>query len=118
MPGVRIPVWLCSSWLRRCGADFSVKEKDEASPFARRKGTVECLHSPLPGVEGFFISAPRLVDLARQKFLKIIDNQPLLGCTGGALTSDEFKPGPIYLQGDHGAVAYRNLRITPAVPAK
>ena len=30
----------------------------------------------------------------------IIDNEPLLGCTGGALWSDEFKPGPIYLQGD------------------
>jgi hypothetical protein len=44
---------------------------------------------------------------------KIIDNQPLLGCTGGALTSDEFKPGPIYLQGDHTAVSYRNIILTP-----
>ncbi len=43
----------------------------------------------------------------------IIDNQPLLGCTGGALTSDEFKPGPIYLQGDHGSVEYRNLVLRP-----
>jgi hypothetical protein len=39
----------------------------------------------------------------------IIDNQPLLGCTGGALWSDEFKPGPIYLQGDHTGVSYRNI---------
>jgi hypothetical protein len=44
---------------------------------------------------------------------KIIDNQPLLGCTGGALTSDEFIPGPIYLQGDHTSVSYRNLVLTP-----
>jgi hypothetical protein len=44
---------------------------------------------------------------------KIIDNQPLEGCTGGALTSDESKPGPIYLQGDHGAVDYRNLVLRP-----
>jgi hypothetical protein len=43
----------------------------------------------------------------------IIDNQPLLGCTGGALWSDEFRPGPIYLQGDHGAVDYRNLILRP-----
>jgi hypothetical protein len=43
----------------------------------------------------------------------IIDNQPLLGCTGGALWSDEFKPGPIYLQGDHTAVSYRNIVLTP-----
>jgi hypothetical protein len=46
---------------------------------------------------------------------KIIDNQPLLGCTGGALWSDEFKPGPIYLQGDHTAVRYRNIVLTPIV---
>ncbi len=45
----------------------------------------------------------------------IIDNQPALGCTGGAMTSDEFKPGPIYLQGDHGPVAYRNLVLRPVV---
>lgn len=43
----------------------------------------------------------------------IIDNEPLLGCTGGALTSDEFKPGPIYLQGDHTRVNYRNIVLTP-----
>jgi len=46
---------------------------------------------------------------------KIIDNQPLLGCTGGALTSDEFKPGPIYLQGDHTSVKYRNLVLKPII---
>ena len=44
---------------------------------------------------------------------KIIDNQPLLGCTGGALWSDESKPGPIYLQGDHTGVNYRNIILTP-----
>jgi hypothetical protein len=46
---------------------------------------------------------------------KIIDNQPLLGCTGGALWSDEFRPGPIYLQGDHTAVRYRNIVLTPII---
>jgi Domain of Unknown Function (DUF1080) len=46
---------------------------------------------------------------------KIIDNQPVLGITGGALSADEFKPGPIYLQGDHGTVSYRNLVLTPIV---
>ena len=45
----------------------------------------------------------------------IIDNQPVLGCTGGAITSDEFKPGPIYLQGDHTNVDYRNMVLTPVV---
>jgi hypothetical protein len=45
--------------------------------------------------------------------VKIIDNQPLLGVTGGAISADEFKPGPIYLQGDHGAIMYRNIVLTP-----
>lgn len=45
----------------------------------------------------------------------IIDNEPLLGCTGGALWSDESKPGPIYLQGDHTKAAYRNVVLTPVV---
>ena len=46
---------------------------------------------------------------------KIIDNQPLLGCTGGALWSDVSRPGPIYLQGDHTSVEYRNLVLKPVV---
>ena len=46
---------------------------------------------------------------------KIIDNQPVLGCTGGAMTSDEFRPGPIYVQGDHTGVSYRNMILRPIV---
>lgn len=46
----------------------------------------------------------------------IIDNQPIVGCTGGALWSDEFRPGPIYLQGDHMAVKYRNIVLRPVLP--
>jgi len=47
--------------------------------------------------------------------VKIIDNQPIYGPTGGALKSDVFTPGPIYLQGDHGKVYYRNLVLTPII---
>jgi len=46
---------------------------------------------------------------------KIIDNQPVLGCTGGALWSDVTRPGPIYLQGDHTGIAYRNIVLKPVV---
>ena len=46
---------------------------------------------------------------------KTIDNQPVLGCTGGALWSDESRPGPIYLQGDHDSVDYRNIVLRPVV---
>ena len=33
----------------------------------------------------------------------IIGDQTIPGITGGALDSNEGAPGPIYLQGDHGA---------------
>ena len=46
---------------------------------------------------------------------KIIDNAPLLGCTGGALWSDQLRPGPIYLQGDHTGIDYRNIVLRPVV---
>jgi hypothetical protein len=45
----------------------------------------------------------------------IIANQPIKGCTGGALWSDEFRPGPIFLQGDHGSVSYRKVVLRPVV---
>lgn len=43
----------------------------------------------------------------------IIGDQTIPGITGGALDSDENAPGPIYLQGDHGPVSYRNIVLTP-----
>ncbi len=46
---------------------------------------------------------------------KTIDNAPVLGCTGGALWSDESRPGPIYLQGDHSDVNYRNMVLRPVM---
>jgi hypothetical protein len=45
--------------------------------------------------------------------VKVIDNQPLLGVTGGAMRAGGLLPGPIYLQGDHTSVKYRNMVLTP-----
>ena len=44
----------------------------------------------------------------------VICNQEIPGITGGALDSNEGEPGPLYLQGDHGPIEYRNIVITPA----
>lgn len=43
----------------------------------------------------------------------IIDNGEVPGITGGALDADEKAPGPIMLQGDHGKVQFRKVRLTP-----
>ncbi len=44
----------------------------------------------------------------------VICHQEIPGITGGALDSREGEPGPIYLQGDHGPIEYRNIVLTPA----
>lgn len=47
--------------------------------------------------------------------VKVIDNQPVPGPTGGAMHTDPMSPGPIYLQGDHTSVQYRNIVLTPRI---
>ena len=44
----------------------------------------------------------------------VISMQNIPGITGGALDSNEGEPGPLYLQGDHTAVEYRRIVLTPA----
>ncbi|UYQ94200.1 DUF1080 domain-containing protein [Chitinophaga horti] len=44
----------------------------------------------------------------------VINNQEIPGITGGALDSNEGEPGPIYIQGDHGPIEFKNITITPA----
>lgn len=58
---------------------------------------------------------------ANAKFLKVELNgkvihenaEVLKGATGGALQNNEVPVGPLLFQGDHGPVAFRNIRITP-----
>ena len=57
---------------------------------------------------------------ANAKFVKVVHNGKLIhenievtGPTRAAAFEDEKPTGPLMLQGDHGPVAYRNLRIVP-----
>ncbi|MGM0490800.1 MAG: 3-keto-disaccharide hydrolase [Planctomycetota bacterium] len=43
----------------------------------------------------------------------IHENLKLQNVTGGSLTGKEAPRGPVMFQGDHGPVAYRNLRVKP-----
>lgn len=45
--------------------------------------------------------------------VKVHDNVEVTKATGGELDRNYDEPGPIMLQGDHGAVAFRNIRIKP-----
>ncbi len=47
--------------------------------------------------------------------VKVIDNQAVIGPTGGAIYTDPAAPGPIYLQGDHTSVKFRNIHLEPVI---
>jgi len=58
--------------------------------------------------------------VANAKFIKVVhngavvhENVEVTGPTRAATFGDEKPIGPLMLQGDHGPVAYRNIRITP-----
>jgi len=68
--------------------------------------------------------APRFDDQGRKledaAFVQVVHNgvvihrdEPLGGPTRAASFQDEAPRGPLMLQGDHGPVAYRNLRLRP-----
>ena len=46
---------------------------------------------------------------------KVIDRSEVEGLTAIALDPHEAEPGPIVLQGDHGAVQFRNIVVRPLV---
>jgi len=67
--------------------------------------------------------APRFEDgkkTANAKFLKVTLNDEVINedveapkPTGSELSSKEVETGPLLFQGDHGPVAFRNVKITP-----
>ena len=44
---------------------------------------------------------------------RVICDREIPGITGGAIDSDEGSPGPIMLQGDHGAIEYPKHHDSP-----
>jgi hypothetical protein len=44
----------------------------------------------------------------------VISDGEISGPTGAALDGKVYEPGPLLLQGDHGRVSFRNVRIRPA----
>jgi hypothetical protein len=68
--------------------------------------------------------APKFEDgkkTSNAKFIKVTFNDKVIhedvectkGVTPGGLTGKEAATGPLMFQGDHGAVAFRNIKITP-----
>jgi hypothetical protein len=67
--------------------------------------------------------APRFEDTKRTtkaKFIKVVlndqvihENVEMKGPTPSGVTGKEAPTGPLMFQGDHGPVAFRNIKITP-----
>tara|TARA_R110002049_G_scaffold309268_1_gene519560 strand:+ start:81772 stop:82746 length:975 start_codon:yes stop_codon:yes gene_type:complete len=47
--------------------------------------------------------------------VKVIDNQPIDAPTSGAIYTNAAAPGPIYLQGDHTTVKYKDIYLAPVI---
>ena len=102
--------------------EVQVEDDSTAEPPSHHMGAVYGFLAPSPEMprrpgdwQSFDITLiGRRVTVA-QNGKTIIDNREIPGVTGGALDSHEELPGPIYLQGDHGGIAYRNIVLTPAI---
>jgi hypothetical protein len=64
-----------------------------------------------PSLDGGIARHARITVI--QNGVKIVDNAELSGVTGGALDADEVRAQGIFLQGDHGIVRYRNIKVRP-----
>ena len=56
---------------------------------------------------GKVLQKPRITVYHNGKL--VIDNQEIEGVTGAALNDNVIEQGPLYLQGNHGMVFYRNI---------
>ncbi len=101
---------------------YEVQVEDDSiqEPASHHMGAIYGFLAPIPeqprrpGVwQTFDITlAGRFVTVV-QNGQTIINNRAIPGITGGAIDSHEEAPGPLYLQGDHGGIAYRNIVLTP-----
>ena len=67
--------------------------------------------APRFNAAGQKISNAKIINVELNGVL-VQDNLELAGPTRGAMDNAETAAGPLRLQGDHGAVAFRNIRIT------
>lgn len=73
-------------------------------------------HAPRFNKKGAKIKNARFVSVVHNG-ITIHENVEVTGPTRAARFLDEKPLGPLMLQGDHGPVAYRNIKIWPLLPA-
>jgi 3-keto-disaccharide hydrolase len=101
--------------------EVQVEDDSLSEPPSHHMGAVYGFLAPSPEMprkpgewQSFDITLVGRMITVVQNGKTIIDNREIPGITGGALDSHEELPGPFYLQGDHGGIAYRNIVVMPA----
>lgn len=101
--------------------EVQVADTEEPSPvnLGGIYGFIKALELPSPVTGGWHIYEITLTGRVVTVVMNgktIVSKAEIPGITGGAIDSNESAPGPIYLQGDHTEVEYRNITIS--VPKK
>jgi hypothetical protein len=122
--GVEVPTYtdcggIYQRWRDEPGIDDSERGFEGRSPrvnAAKKPGEWQSLDAlfkaPLFDKGGNKVADAEFVRVELNGVL-IHENEKVSGPTRSAISSDEQSFGPLMLQGDHGPVAYRNLRMEP-----
>lgn len=109
-----------------CGGIYQRWDDKRGKGMEGFEGRAPALNASLPAGQwqsfDVLFRAPRFDGAGRKiedaRFIKVLhngkvvhENQPVGGPTRAAMFGDEKPHGPLMLQGDHGPVAFRNLRI-------
>jgi hypothetical protein len=116
----RLPKGSNSGFYLRGRYEVQIEDSDAAEPPLDHMGGIYGFLAPTsdprkqPGEwQTFDVTLVGRIVTVEMNGTRVICDREIPGITGGALDSDEASPGPVMLQGDHGAVEFRNLVITP-----
>jgi hypothetical protein len=92
-----------------CGGIYNIIAPSENASLP--PGVWQCFHVIFHKAKvdksGKVLQKPRITVYHNGKL--VIDNQEIEGVTGAALNDNVIEQGPLYLQGNHGMVFYRNI---------
>lgn len=117
----RYPVGSNSGVYLRGRYEVQIEDAEEPEPTNNQMGAIYGFIAPSSAIprkpgqwQSFDITLTGRMVTVVANGITIICNREIPGITGGAINSNEGEPGPIFLQGDHGPIEFRNIILTPA----
>lgn len=116
----RLPKGSNSGIYLRGRYEVQIEDSDAAEPPVDHMGGIYGFLAPTLDTRGrpgewqtFDVTLVGRVVTVQMNGTRVICEREIPGITGGALDSDEGSPGPLMLQGDHGAISFRHIVVTP-----